>query len=276
MRICNSTSDHDPSNLKTLLWIGDRHSPALQAAYRYCESNVSQLAYRSSIDEAIERPAGDVSRIVLAQLSRQPIGGQAWHRLVLRHESAATLRLLGPLCGSERGVQQPAGASRCHWHQWSHVLPNWLNVQQQTTPTKVASVLVIADAADAADPLLDVAEQLGVAAVWWREPLRQRGRGFETVWWDDSAAVATDTASWIERREQSGAIRSNCQHVWLVNGPTEHACNQAQAGGVSTILAKPFLIDGLIASLNAPQNANRLACSDHSHDPRSVVTVAAA
>ena len=107
----------------TLLWIGSREPAVYRDAYAYCDCETTQVAYRSDLSSAIERPATDVKLIVLCCDNDSSERVTTFSELRRRHESADAVLLMGPLCaGSRPSPTTRFDAPGIYWHQWDSTL----------------------------------------------------------------------------------------------------------------------------------------------------------
>ena len=98
---------------------------------------------------------------------------------------------------------------------------------------------------------MDLAESAGAVAIWCRDGCRWKMRSIDSVWWDDSTALAVSAEQWRERlRQFSGAGREPI-HAWIANAPRGSQVLDARAGGVALTLSKPFQIAPLLALLDS-------------------------
>ncbi|TWT49415.1 hypothetical protein Pla22_46110 [Rubripirellula amarantea] len=231
---------------QTLLWIGDRKLAEFENAFRVCEAHVSQIAFRGSLQEAVERRASGVGTIVVASSDRSPLALDSLAVLGQRHPDATRFHLRGPLCeGMTRGYQSFFGHNRFDWLDGEEELISQFSPDSLETPSR--TIAVVAANYSAAEPLLDIAEQLSVAAVWCREPNAKELRGVDTVWWDDSFAFAASTETWKRRIKLMGKRAE--KHVWITNRNHAGHVHQAHQAGVGWVVFKPYRIERLEASL---------------------------
>lgn len=242
---------HDDS-LGTMMWIGERFSDEFVEAYRFCETRVAQIAARASLADAFLRPATQVDRIVLAQSLRVSLAAEVIERLVTTYRQASCLQLRGSLCTGEVRLRH-AMLRQHEWYEWNQVLPSWLGVGSHRPRREhpITSVAVVANSLSIADPLLELAAFEGLTAVWCREPDPIAVRGIGAVWWDESVATPCDSAQWQARLAAFGSDASRCQHVWLTASPDRVAMADARAGGIDTVISKPFKIESLTDGLRS-------------------------
>jgi hypothetical protein len=190
-----------------------------------------------------------VHRVILARSRRDPVSANEIDALAKNYPHAKSLQLRGPLCEGDRHDHAWNG-QRCRWHEWQHVLPEWLGHPASAAAGRhggqATSVAVIAASMSTAEPLMDLIVSEGAAAVWCPCPDAIRVRGVDAVWWDDSVAGPTSQSQWRHRLATCKAATDRCRHLWLVNGPRREACVDALGGGVSLVLGKPFRIDCLV------------------------------
>ena len=251
----------------TLLWIGETSLPEFQAAYQHCVQQADQIALRQDALAAIERPASDVRRIVVARSNRHPVDQATFHFLSQQHREAAWIDLLGPLC---EGIRQSSssGSMRVAWHRWDQVLLDWFQEsgRPRTRESQLAfnsvavnSVAVLASNAATAQAYLDLADSCGVTAVWCHSPHAMRMRNLDAVWWDDSVADSTEPEIWRERLSAFETPRRAVRHAWITHSAWLEQRQAAIDGGIDTILTKPFRIDALVKTLGTNRVLTRRA-----------------
>ncbi len=248
----------------TFLWVGEREAPDFRDAYRYCEASCSQIAFRSTLEEAHDRPASDVQRIIVARVDRSQPSFEEIERVARRHANASWLALEGPLCGgaTRRSPIQSLN-EHCCLHQWHQHLPAWFACDVDLSNARIhnlnqnLSLAIIASNPEVASALIDLAETCGCPSVWFRTPHSARMRNFDVVWWDDSVATEATSELWQQRLQpqRSHMFRNDSVHVWLTNSTCWSTIEHAYAGGVTRVLTKPFRIDPLVEtlSLDRPQ-----------------------
>jgi hypothetical protein len=246
----------------TLLWIGEREAVNFRDAYQYCEASVSQLAFRSTLQDASVRPASDVRRIIVARVDRTPISTEEIEPVARRHDGASWMAIEGPLCGgaTRRLLNQPL-REFCYLHQWRQSLPSWISHRQKPSSTSQPgvstglSLAIIASNYEVASSLMDLADSCGCVSAWFRSPHPSRMRNFDNVWWDDSVATEATMGQWQQnsRLAQSSAFRRESKHVWLTNSTCSSVIQHALAAGVACVMTKPFRIDALLETLSGVQ-----------------------
>jgi hypothetical protein len=192
----------------TLLWIGPRQHPEFSEVYRACEAIVPQLAYRSSLAEAIQRPAAQVGHLLFSRPERSALVPAEWHALRARYPEAKWGCLLSSGCEGEMRTGDPwPDCTRFYWHQWNQVGLAWLAedrlqlVSESLCGNDVPVFLtVVAASLPEAEPWLDVAAGRQWAASWIRPGQTAPLRSVSHVLWDDSAAGPADRRTW-QRRE---------------------------------------------------------------------------
>ncbi|KAA1258499.1 hypothetical protein LF1_10190 [Rubripirellula obstinata] len=256
-------------NYRTVLWIGDREANEVRGAYETAELCSSQLAYRPSLASAIDRPASDVDLMIVAASDRTPLSDASLTELNRRHPSAMRLLLQSPLCtGVHIAGDEFFGAQRHNWIEGTDVLRRMLS--REDSPIQNSNcVAVIASNFSAAETLLQVAEDSGCSAFWCRSEGTLAIRGVDTVWWDDSYAVPTDTVGWTKRIEAmnacatSGTASQKIAHTWITNRVHWLQVHQAREAGVGLVLTKPFPLELLSDSLGSGQVSGRFGTTQH-------------
>lgn len=252
----------------TLLWIGEREASDFRDAYRYCEATSSQVAFRSTLDDAYCRPASDVQKIIVARVDRSPTSSEEIELVASRHASASWLALEGPLCGGttrrlppNQSMSGQPLSEHCYLHQWHQHLPGWLarGVHSPNPPRQSIhhslSLAIIASNYEVASALMDLAETCGCPSAWFRTPHAARMRNFDVVWWDDTVATEATSEQWRQRLQptRSSMFRNDCVHVWLTNSTGWSTIENAYSGGITCVLTKPFLIAPLVNTLSLGQ-----------------------
>ena len=240
----DSTLSNGTLSNGTLIWIGDERAECFAPAYDYCVRHAPQIARRASPQEAVSRAASDVRWILHARTNRVGTGIEP---IFERYPTAKSLTLLGPLC---RGIRLGDHRFNCHdSERWTHVLPRMLGVGSKASSQPSRSVAVVAGTRVAAEPLIEVAASTGAATVWCRTITNRQVRNIDAVWWDDSVATPGRSTTWRSRIERFGYPGRSVQHTWVTNPqPVDH-WKSAEAGGVSLIVYKPYLVDQLVNSL---------------------------
>jgi hypothetical protein len=251
----------------TLLWIGPSAAAEFVDAFRFCRDHVGQMAVRRSLREAISRPAGYVSRIIIARPTRQLPRKDVFEQFVSRYSSVTTLALCGSLCDGEgrTGTPWPVSTS-IRFSRWSSVLPRWLDPCGVRPPVKpaVASLLVISDRFEMAEPFLEAASHCGITANWNRRFIPAVHRSFQTILWDDSAARPAESSTWrqrlgrhdelpetttgraaIDAAQVRGLTPQSPRHLWIALQPSIDAITQAIDGGIAEVLTKPATIESI-------------------------------
>ncbi len=240
------------------MWIGDRESPEFADAFAYCEEHVSQIAYRSSLRQAVKRPASCVSKIVLTRSWGTPVTGADLEALRRQQPDASLLELIGPRCVADRMiVRGDADYQRCRWHRWIQEIPNWIaapsGVNHRVAPMSVG---VVTATYTMAEPLLDLAAENEVTAVWCPSPNSLSVRGVEMYWWDDSVAEESTAEHWHRRLAACGDASGHKRHVWIANAPSPDQVTQAVSAGIDLVVSKPFQIDRLVETLQVDLTGN--------------------
>ncbi|TWU37799.1 hypothetical protein Q31b_45880 [Novipirellula aureliae] len=245
---------------QTLLWIGPRDAKELHEAYDFCERSASQIAYRHSIADAIQRPAMSVDRILFARINRAPFDWRFANTVLSKTDDIRAACLIGSLCDgvphnerfaiSESNRLRLASSSAdvnqklllIKSHAWNQSLPAWLDgtdVSQPIIATTKKTVAVIAATFAAAEPILDLISDLGHSVVWIRSPESVRVRNIDQVIWDDSLASPATFQTWRHRTE-SVATQKNTKHAWIASSPRIDQSDSARRAGVDLVLSKPF------------------------------------
>jgi len=238
----------------TLLWIGDREATVYRDAYTYCDANVSQLAYRRTVGAAIERPATDLTTMILCRDNDSARDVDAFDALCRRHPTADAVLLVGPLCaGSRPAPSSRFGVPAIAWHQWRSKLTVRLDRcgllrKHQAGPRSVA---IIADRYDNASALLTIAESGGATAFWCRPQQLRTLRAIDEFWWDDSATLGK---SWNRLLDRPGC--RDARHVWISNCLMPQQKRAAVEAGIDEVIAKPGDYSRLLDRI-LPLAANR-------------------
>lgn len=254
----------------TLVWLGDASISEFRPAYQHCVRHAAQIALREHVLEALRRPAGHVSRIIVARANRNPASLESFASLSKQYPDARWIDLLGPLC---EGIRQSsiADSTRVAWHRWDQVLPHWLHDSRildslgfdddknAESNTPASSVAVIASSFDVAQAYLDLAEFHGVTAVWCSSPDSMRVRNIEAVWWDDSAAKPVTAQQWRDRISKFDSAIRPIRHAWITHTAWLDQQEAAIEGGIEAIISKPYRIDSLLQTLRGGPINRRLA-----------------
>ncbi|MEO1614405.1 MAG: hypothetical protein AAFV88_01060 [Planctomycetota bacterium] len=221
----------------TLLWIGDRDHEAFFDAYDFCDTAVSQLAYRKSMTDAIRRPASSVRTIVLCLEHDTPLHRAAFQSICELHPECKPLLLTGPLCaGSRPSPAEQYGCNAIRWDRWESELPaylrrcGWANQPQPAAH----SILVVASDAENARALLSIASSGKGPAVWCRPEQVGMVQQMDEIWWDDSATKGVSLGDVLSSWKSSSG-----RHVWVAGdlSPTTKAA--ALQAGMEAVIAKP-------------------------------------
>ncbi|MCS7469032.1 hypothetical protein NZK35_20460 [Stieleria sp. ICT_E10.1] len=221
----------------TLLWIGDRDSNAYCDAYDFCESHVSQLAYRADLKSALLRPASAVRTILCCRDNDSAESIELFRTLCRLHGDAKAVLLLGPLCAGAR--PSPADlfdVPTIHWHQWESFLPGYLRRCGWANPPSAApqSIAVVASSYANASALLSIASSGPASAIWCRPDQLATLHRFDEIWWDDSA---TQGQPWDRLMDR--LVDPPREHVWVSGNITPKAKSAAMEAGVDLVIAKP-------------------------------------
>src|SRR6056297_622061 len=175
---------------ETLLWIGPRRHGDFVELFRQAESLVPQIAYRSSLFAALDRPATRVDRVLIARVDScgpLPDNEEKLRRL---YPQADIVTVTGSLCTARPATRlhESTGNTslrRVAWHQAGPFLRGWLanrtvaggrertSDAQRTAAAagpRAASIAVFASRYSDAEALLDLADADGAAAFWCRSP----------------------------------------------------------------------------------------------------------
>ena len=229
-------------DVQTVLWVGPRQHAEFCDALGQCESRAAQIALRSSIDNALRRPATDVDLIVVAKNDRSPESNDQITQLCKLVDCQNVILLCGSLMRPYKAnsVLQPLS-----WHQWNQRFP--ANSSSNIGP-KNPSVAIVSSNYATADALMGIACDGGATAVWLRRYPTSTARNLDVVWWDDSVAL---TNSWEKRiRSFQRTDHRSVRHVWITGGIQFHERESAIASGVDLVISKPFNITALESSLN--------------------------
>lgn len=244
----------------TLMWIGQRDHIEFKEVFRRCESQVSQLALRRDLGDAILRPASDVAGIIVTRQTRTAARIDLLNVLAKSYPDASLVQLLGAMCQGERPRhREPFAEKILYCHQADQFLPQWLencSFAATTVDTAAKSVAIVTQSAQIAEPLMDLASSIGAAAFWCRQPSASIARNLDAVWWDDSAADGGTAAQWKERLASvTSQSKKQPTHVWLTNYPRTQLANAAYNAGVDFVISKPLKIASLLQTIHPAQNA---------------------
>lgn len=277
----------DTNQTGTLLWIGDRTSPSFARPFEFCEQTAAQIAHRTSLSEAVGRPASEVRWIVVSRLTLAPMNSQALQSLARQHPTARRINLLGPACAggcraaSHREVESSDeaaffGPDRHYWHRWNQVLPGFLdrddakpshwqlpNAAESDEPSIASSgatsLVVMAARFGAARPLVDLAASTGATVAWSPGPGPTSIRNVDVVWWDDSIATPAATDHWKKRLSELSTITRPHQtgphqtgppiQAWITNSARYEDHQRAREAGIDMVITKPLRIAPLVHML---------------------------
>tara|TARA_R110002049_G_scaffold72490_1_gene186976 strand:- start:70318 stop:71259 length:942 start_codon:yes stop_codon:yes gene_type:complete len=251
-----ATENTQASTPGTLLWVGDRLSPEVSDIYRYCEACAPQLAFRGEMEDAIARPATDVTHLVINRSDRNPSFESQLARIACAYPAVTLIEMFGSAWeGHVYHREISIKTQQFYWHRWNQVLPPLLGLSgfdvhadRMTLPHR--SVAIMAANYSDAEPLMDLATSAGAVSVWCRSPQLMTARNCSVIWWDDSVARPASEKEWRQRMnvvEKNSCVRP--QHVWLANAPRVHQYLRARSAGVDVVFSKPHRIEPLISTL---------------------------
>jgi hypothetical protein len=238
----------------TLLWIGDRDSIPFRDAYDFCEACVSQLAYRSDLDAAIDRPASSVRTILCCRENDSTETIERFQRVCGLYRDAKAILLLGPLCaGARPSAGELFDAPAFHWHQWESFLPAYLRrCGWANRPVwRPQSIAIVAASHSNASALLTIASSGQASAVWCRPEQLGSLHHFDEIWWDDSATIGHSWADLLGRLSDPPP-----RSVWISNHVTPGEKKSALAAGIELVIVKPgdfSLLIGRVAAADSLQ-----------------------
>lgn len=252
MQICDHESAIDHG---TLLWVGDRDSSVYYHAYDFCETHVSQLAFRRDLKSAIERPSTSVRTILCCRDNDSAESVELFHELCRLHPDAKPLLLLGPLCaGSRPSPGDLFDVTTINWHDWESFLPaylrrcGWAN-QPIGRPQSIA---VVASNSANASALLTIASAGKASAIRCRPDQLASLRHFDEIWWDDSATSGHSWADLLGRVQEPAR-----ENVWISSDVTPLSRRTAIEAGIDLVIAKPgdysLLINRVVGSTGLEQ-----------------------
>lgn len=243
------------SDLGTLLWIGGRDSRFFSDAYRYSDSQVSQIAYRQNLSEALRRPAAGVNAIISCHVNDSAGERQTFNALRTKHSFAMRLLLLSPLCVGQRPHPSDLYDSPCaYWNEWEQYLPNHLiRCGSIRAPTRdPRSVAVVASNGENASSLLAIADSGNVPSVWCIPEDIGNLQNIDQYWWDDSATRSGDWHSRLSKCQNPSA-----DHVWLTSLLTPSEKRRALDAGVRQVLSKPGDLTSLLCRTHSDWTTSR-------------------
>ena len=225
---------------RTLLWIGPRSPVEFRPIYDYYEGRVSQIAYRSSLRDALNREATSVDRIVFTRSHRGVFDWQLAERLVNHYGRESAVCLLGDHCPgilhTERfALNEVSRIKPVYWYDWDQI-EHGSSIDEQTS--KPLFAMVIAKTFSVAEPLLDLFEGAGTSASWTASPSPHSPRNIDLVVWDDSVARPSSSRVWTNRL-RSLSCSSLAQHFWLTATPRKQSIDWSMQAGVRNVISKP-------------------------------------
>ncbi|MDM4016169.1 hypothetical protein [Roseiconus lacunae] len=220
----------------TLLWIGDRSALPFRDAYDFCETSVSQLAYRRTLHDALVRPASDVHGILLCQPNDASDRGVQWEQICEQYPHAVRLLLLGPLvAGSRPSPTETFATEGIWWHGWQNRLPQRLRecgVIDSLSP-KPRSLAIVSQDRMMAEALLAIASVGAMPAVICRPDALNSIQGIDEYWWDDSATCGKPLNGVVS------SVPARTKHLLISHFVTPRLCEQAKTAGFERVIAKP-------------------------------------
>ena len=227
----------ESNELGTLLWIGDRTAPEFCDAYDFCESHVSQLAYRRSMKEALDRPASSVLTTICCLINDSAETLTSLRQINYVYHASKPVLLTGPLCaGARPSPAEQLNVTLIRWHEWESQLPAYLRrcgwaARQSTISTGIA---IVSRSRDSASALLTLAKAAGKVAAWVSPDQLSTLAGIDEIWWDDSA---TEGQTWLSLFDRLNSQPSS--HVWITNFVTPATRQAAISAGIDLVIVKP-------------------------------------
>lgn len=243
-RLDESNTHGEPG---TLVWVGPKSHPEFADAFRFSLANSAQLAVRNHLQELVTRPAGFVRRVLIARPDRRPVPPCLSTHLIPRYRDAEFIALNSSLCDGEFRTGTPwDGIRNLRFSRWQEILPEWLSpCGYKSVPSKPwASLLLLMDRYETAEPYLDYAASLKRTAFWHRSYVPLTARNVDLVVWDDSVAPACSTSVWYERL--AGVTSSSTRHRWLVTQPQSDEIQAALLAGIDSVHTKPAALSSLM------------------------------
>ncbi|MEO1529526.1 MAG: hypothetical protein AAFX06_29230 [Planctomycetota bacterium] len=245
-----------PSDAGTVLWIGDRRHESFRKAYEFCEAVSSQVAFRSSLDAAIARPAAVVRLIIWSCKSDSTVEHSRFRRLRSAYPDAEVVLLLGPLCFGQR----PSPAERLRvtgvaWSDWEAFLPNRLRDCGFREPPDAprGTVLIVTRRRENGDALAALLSSTRRPSVCSAPEAIGRVAMIEEVWWDDSATGREPDWPLLLQRYRAPKVR----HCWVTSFLTPALRRKAANNGIATVVRKPGDLSALTRATSIESGVSR-------------------
>ncbi|MCC9600044.1 hypothetical protein LOC67_05680 [Stieleria sp. JC731] len=230
-------------SIGTLLWIGDRRSIAFQDCYAYCDANVSQLAYRRGVEDALARPASDVNAILVCRENDSAQVKVSFDALLERYPAIEPTLLLGPLCaGCRPNPIETLGGKAIWWHDWQSRLPKHLQDcgVVEATPSQPDSIAIVTRDHAMGEALAAMVEHEPVTTLVCDPEQLVSTQNFAEYWWDDSA-IKPSSFGQLEVHKTRNAF-----NVWIANQVSPLLRDRAIESGFDQVIAKPGDFGGLL------------------------------
>lgn len=254
-------------NCDAALWIGPNDHPEMQPLWRICQESCDTVAFRSSIQAAIDSPPRrPVTHVLIAQTNRHdlstktldPDNGSA-QRFRMIYREAKMLLIRGSLVAPLVGLPSTDANINKHWTESishleaEHYLPAWFD-EQQPILSLVDPLTIVASNLEDADSLMTsitlMAQKQDRSPPWmaWSRELSQsRSRGTGTILWDDSVATPTTPEAWCQRINQSPSSR----HLWATGMANRDQRQTAIESGIAHVIEKPARLESLLSVLTS-------------------------
>lgn len=251
-----------------VLIVGDLSHPDVAAVAVPLEDSAVARHYASMQEAAEWLSQAEVMPDVVLLVQARPgeIASSSVDQLRRLAPLVPMLAILGSCCEGETRTGTPwPGVPRCYWYQWparwreeqlrrrAGELPLWslpataseeerlLARMGRAESSRAISISVVAPASDATNALADALQSVGCSVA-----LSAPSENPSIVLWDTSPASVCDPQQVSALRLRYGAAPI----LALVTFPRHQTTAAARQAGVAALLAKPFLLDDLIAEID--------------------------
>ncbi|TWT70143.1 hypothetical protein [Crateriforma conspicua] len=239
----------------TLLWIGPRRRVEVQRLSTVAEHVCPQVAYRSDLQDAVDRPAASVRLVMIVKSKSGEMDAATLSTIADVYPSAQRWIVNTSLCQTVPSARRDPNTVPMSWRIAADRLQEyWTSPATEANPmvakaakdtigtglNRPAAVLVLADRLATADHWMDLVAADGHSVCWANNVESTSVRNIDLCLWDDSLAAPTDVATWRTRIRQAGrCTRSSARHAWMTVLATPQQIQSARDAGVDTVIAKP-------------------------------------
>ncbi|WP_168563951.1 response regulator [Crateriforma spongiae] len=243
------------TNPGTLLWIGPRRRVEVQRLSTVAEHVCPQVAYRSDLQDAVDRPAASVRLVMIVKSKSGEMDAATLSTIADAYPSAQRWIVNTSLCQTVPSARRDPNTVPMSWRIAADRLQeHWTSQTPETSalaaddatndtgigPNRRAAVLVLADCLTTADHWMDLVAADGHSVCWANNVESTSVRNIDLCLWDDSLAAPTDVATWRTRiRQASRCTRSTARHGWMTAMASPQQIQAASDAGIDTVIAKP-------------------------------------